>query len=374
MTLFEDWSSPSWFSRAVENKANPNEVIKIPVNVNDPAKFETMIERQLKGNQLLDELGIDNPRITGKGTITLDDGRKLPVMTQEKVNEDFIMQKLIKEQKGKLLPDQQVAVLDMIQRANEKGILLGDIKYDNIYFTKGESGWKCGILDPDYIGPPKGEALLERSVAEIQWTQISGKAKMNGEIWDSEFAAGAVMEKATGGGSSGGMAKYLDDDLVQMIQEPEKLKSFLKESKAEKLKEGLSKNEGYQKLTDERNAVAERVDAGTKDLDKINDKLEENTGSYKAWLEKMAKKQETPDTGGAENAARSFEQTLDEVGDAQNLALVEQLRLDGMPEEHIRKLLEGSGRLPDVTPPPGTGEVPFSLDEDLFGFSKGGKQ
>jgi hypothetical protein len=179
------------FSRAFVNPDNPNEVIKYPVKTGNIANFEEMIERQLKGNQYLDELGIGNARITGKGTMTLESGQKVPILIQEKVDSKSIMKNLIKEQNGKLLPDQQVAVLDMIQRANEKGILIGDIKYDNIYFTKGESGWKCGILDPDFIGPPKGEALLERSVAEIQWTQISGKAKVNGKIWDSDFAAGA---------------------------------------------------------------------------------------------------------------------------------------------------------------------------------------
>jgi hypothetical protein len=170
------------------------------------------------------------------------------------------------------------------------------------------------------------------------------------------------------------MAKYLDDDLVQMIQEPDKMKSFLKESKAEKLKENLSKNEGYKRLTDERNAVAERVDAGTKDLDKINDKLEENTGSYKAWLEKKAKEPETPDTKRAEAAARSFEEKLDEGKSLEKHAMAEKLRLDGIPEEVIEKLLGPEIKLPDAKPPSISGDELFSLDEDFFGFSKGGKQ
>ncbi|RJR36549.1 MAG: hypothetical protein C4576_23530 [Desulfobacteraceae bacterium] len=366
------------FSKVVVNKDNPDEVIKYPVSGEMVPKYEQMIERQLKGNKYLDELGIDNARITTTGTaeVKMPDGsvKRVPMLTQEKVDKNSIMENLINKQDGKLDPDQQVAFLDMIQRANEKGILLGDIKDDNIFFTKGESGWKCGILDPDFIAPPSASALEGRSLAELQWTQISGKIKMKDEIWKSPFASNALMAQATGGGSSGGMAKYLSEEMMDLIKEPDKLKGFLKEKKTEKVKETLAKNEGYRKLTDERKAVAERIDAGAEELNKVSDKLEENTGTYKAWLEKKAKEPETPDTKRAEDAARSYEEKLDEGKRLEKHAMAEKLLLDGIPEEDIEKLFGPRIELPDAKPPSISESELFSLDEDFFGFSKGGKR
>lgn len=212
------------YAKAFDNLKNPDEVVKVPAG-SDLEKFNAMVDRSTESSKLLEDVGIEHAKITGKGDI-ISEGKKVPSFTQQKVPEDWQMDKIIKKDGG-LTTGQQEAVVKAVRELNKNGIVMGDLKPDNVYLKHlGGDRWEMGVLDLDYIGKTK-HAQTATEIAEIQYAQVTGKLNLGGVKMDAETnTIFAMVSDEVGGGSVGVMGKHLSDDFADMILDAKKWDNY----------------------------------------------------------------------------------------------------------------------------------------------------
>ncbi len=135
------------------NAKDPSKVVKISESI-------VSLKAEKEASEILKKAGIEHTEILETGK--LKDGSYFSVQRRLKP-EEIPAEKLIKMQGGKLTPEQQLALLELIDKLNRHGILYGDLKPANIYFRKVDGGWVAGILDKGGIRELKGQLVFQKA-------------------------------------------------------------------------------------------------------------------------------------------------------------------------------------------------------------------
>jgi serine/threonine protein kinase len=231
------------------------------------------LQREKKGADLLGELGLEHAEITGvgnvKGKIKLTDGTfvesdKIPCMTKDYIGEGKkiegqFLDKLMKSNDptvmsagGKLSDEVQSAIVEYLNTANKKGVLLGDFKPDNIYLKKEGGRWKVGVADTDGIAKIADPAKAR----ELQIAQLTSEL---GPIKHPGFVRGEIA-RYTEAASVGGFENLIDEKFINMLKNGDVLDNVAQNKAIREIQnnpgavlqgDALNKVQAAQKVVDE---------------------------------------------------------------------------------------------------------------------------
>ncbi len=156
------------------NAERPDQIIKVSREKGKYA-FSSM-QQEAEVSNLLKKYGIEHTEVTEVGR--LKDGSAYSIQRKLGKNEIEGLE-LYKKQGNRLTKEQQVALMELIQKMNKNNIVWGDFKLSNVYFKRLDNGrWVAGVLDKGGIkqidGAYKVVKVRINGQEMYMWQKVAG--------------------------------------------------------------------------------------------------------------------------------------------------------------------------------------------------------